>query len=129
MFFFANYILLQCDIQPFAEYAVAPHVGAWIETFTSLRDIKSFIKSHPMWVRGLKPWRPTVDDEQDFVAPHVGAWIETCLYARSWQIPVSHPMWVRGLKLVIFRHRASKNVSHPMWVRGLKPEVNDTQDK
>ena len=54
MFFFANYILLQCDIQPFAEYAVAPHVGAWIETSEDAEVAKT-----------------------DGVAPHVGAWIET----------------------------------------------------
>ena len=54
MFFFANYILLQCDIQPFAEYAVAPHVGAWIETALF-----------------------GIDDLLQCVAPHVGAWIET----------------------------------------------------
>lgn len=29
---FAKVLLLHRDIQPFAEYAVAPLVGAWIET-------------------------------------------------------------------------------------------------
>ena len=29
---FAKALLLHRDIQPFAEYAVAPLVGAWIET-------------------------------------------------------------------------------------------------
>lgn len=53
MIFIANYILLQRDIQPFAEYAVAPHVGAWIET------------------RGYGD-----NQEVPRVAPHVGAWIE-----------------------------------------------------
>ena len=33
---------------------VAPYVGAWIETFDCLKDVLSFIKSHPTWVRGLK---------------------------------------------------------------------------
>ena len=28
----AFFITLHCDIQTFTEYAVAPHVGAWIET-------------------------------------------------------------------------------------------------
>ena len=32
---------------------VAPYVGAWIETATALRTLAD-IKSHPMWVRGLK---------------------------------------------------------------------------
>ena len=30
---FAKALLLHRDIQPFAEYAVAPLVGAWIETY------------------------------------------------------------------------------------------------
>ena len=50
----AFFITLHCDIQTFTEYAVAPHVGAWIET--EIRCGR---------MRTLK------------VAPHVGAWIET----------------------------------------------------
>ena len=33
---FAKALLLHRDIQPFAEYAVAPLVGAWIETRDTL---------------------------------------------------------------------------------------------
>ena len=54
MFFIANYILLQRDIQTFAEYAVALHVSAWIETDGTLCT-------------------PIVH----YVALHVSAWIET----------------------------------------------------
>ena len=50
----AFFITLHCDIQTFTEYAVAPHVGAWIETYCL------------GVVPGTMP-----------VAPHVGAWIET----------------------------------------------------
>ena len=50
----AFFITLHCDIQTFTEYAVAPHVGAWIETSFSVRNCL-----------------------QISVAPHVGAWIET----------------------------------------------------
>ena len=32
---------------------VAPHVGAWIETCQRVRQGRA-VKSHPMWVRGLK---------------------------------------------------------------------------
>ena len=45
---------MHIDIQPFAEYAVAPYVGAWIET-SYARDLQNRIE----------------------VAPYVGAWIET----------------------------------------------------
>ena len=60
-------------------FAVAPRVGAWIETFWTLFNSLFVI-----------------------VAPRVGAWIETFNYtnknkARLW----SHPVWVRGLKLCL----------------------------
>ena len=45
---------LHCDIQTFIEYAVAPYVGAWIETVV--------IYIHQI---------------STYVAPYVGAWIET----------------------------------------------------
>ena len=57
--------------------AVAPHVGAWIETFTVIMSVKSS-QSHPTWVRGLKP--------------------EVCAYCNERGYG-SHPTWVRGLKL------------------------------
>ena len=50
----AKIVTLQSDIQTFAEYTVAPYVGAWIETLNEFTD---------------KPF--------GFVAPYVGAWIET----------------------------------------------------
>ena len=34
------------------------------------------IKSHPLWVRGLKSILPTYDTRIVTVAPLVGAWIE-----------------------------------------------------
>ena len=77
MFFFANYILLQCDIQPFAEYAVAPHVGAWIETckVPPVLGYRARVAPHVgAWIetRAICKFALLVD-----VAPHVGAWIET----------------------------------------------------
>ena len=67
---------LHCDIQTFIEYAVAPYVGAWIETNLSIRFTLK-IKSHPTWVRGLKPFEEHYVKLLIFVAPYVGAWIET----------------------------------------------------
>ena len=57
--------------------------------------------SHPVWVRGLKPFSP------DVVA----------------LVASSHPVWVRGLKLVSNCSNVSFSPSHPVWVRGLKPEI------
>ena len=34
---------------------VAPYVGAWIETWVDGPTIAEVEKSHPTWVRGLKP--------------------------------------------------------------------------
>ena len=55
---------------------VAPRVGAWIET---IKDelLKSKVKSHPVWVRGLKPVFIEPFECIHKVAPRVGAWIET----------------------------------------------------
>ena len=36
---------------------VAPRVGAWIETIDD-KDTLNRVKSHPVWVRGLKPVLP-----------------------------------------------------------------------
>ena len=58
------------------------------------------MRSHPVWVRGLK-FQEIVDlIRVKLVVPRVGAWIETKpnLFAES-RIP-SHPVWVRGLKYV-----------------------------
>ena len=75
LIFFAKIVFLQSNIQTFAGYAVAPYVGAWIETFANAQ--KQFdLKSHPMWVRGLK---------------HVS------MVGIAEDVE-SHPMWVRGLK-------------------------------
>ena len=94
----AFFITLHCDIQTFTEYAVAPHVGAWIETLLSRR-------------RHLLRW----------VAPHVGAWIETPnTFATLLATLPSRPTWARGLKHLlplVLRHSTE---SRPTWARGLK---------
>ena len=78
-------------------------------------------KSHPMWVRGLKQTSITKDLAQVDVAPHVGAWIETSKPAAFFcEVGKSHPMWVRGLKHEQFVIYTFEPLSHPMWVRGLK---------
>ena len=72
-------------------------MGAWIETSISIADI-IIGKSHPVWVRGLKPQSTLRGYEREQVAPCMGAWIETRVAPntpiRAW----SHPVWVRGLK-------------------------------
>ena len=78
------------------------------------------IKSHPMWVRGLKLPKTAQTAAACPVAPYVGAWIET---AKIWVMRrrlLSHPMWVRGLKPDYNQFSKDMEESHPMWVRGLK---------
>ncbi len=55
--------------------AVAPHAGAWIETYMK-NKFGYTDKSHPMRVRGLKPSLRAFSNVS-VVAPHAGAWIET----------------------------------------------------
>ena len=94
---FAKALLLHRDIQPFAEYAVAPLVGAWIETADTDNSTPP-----------------------SFVAPLVGAWIETLILCTRLINHRSHPSWVRGLKLNLFGQDKINQLSHPSWVRGLK---------
>ena len=78
---------------------VAPHAGAWIETYIVVL-IQSYFMS---------------------VAPHAGAWIETCYFAQpSETTKESHPMRVRGLKLTETAELVVQSPLHPMQVRGLK---------
>ena len=103
---FAKALLLHRDIQPFAEYAVAPLVGAWIET-----DYVIYAK-------------PDFD-----VAPLVGAWIETSKGYVGEFVYSSHPSWVRGLKPPIGEDLQHDTTSHPSWVRGLKQSLLNEYSK
>ena len=76
LLFFAKYLSLHRDIQPFAEYAVTPCMGVWIETL-ELGDYCKKIPSHPVWVCGLKH----------------------CILVIFFRAYKSHPVWVCGLKL------------------------------
>ncbi len=73
-------------------------MGAWIET--SYAPYHGYLrKSHPTWVRGLKP-----EEKWDELNP----------------LAMSHPTWVRGLKQHVFCGYRIIYKSHPTWVRGLK---------
>ena len=56
------------------------------------------MRSHPTWVRGLKP---LIKEPKE-------------------PAPPSHPTWVRGLKQIGRDKSANPVQSHPTWVRGLK---------
>ena len=121
--------------------AVAPYVGAWIETSIVLHS-ESFFWSHPMWVRGLKQHILHNCLRLRQVAPYVGAWIETALASilvRDASVAPYVGAWIETVALAShfafagvapyvgawietsldIAHRAHV-LSHPMWVRGLK---------
>ena len=55
--------------------------------------------SHPLQVRGLKPFFGRIGGDALNVAPFTGAWIETIDHqANSHEWTRSHPLQVRGLK-------------------------------
>ena len=76
---------------------VASFMGAWVETVNTL-SIKPLFKSHPLWVRGLKPQRYRGLRHPNHVASFMGAWVETMLIRMCCRKMKSHPLWVRGLK-------------------------------
>ena len=78
--------------------SVAPFVGAWIETGRRHRTIICGRKSLPSWERGLKPSESLVEDRHDW----------------------SLPSWERGLKPKYYIDWLEKNGSLPSWERGLK---------
>ena len=80
--------------------AVAPHVGAWIETTRKMFMAYS-ATSLPMWERGLK--RPR--------------------HYHYRQDQRSLPMWERGLKHKRLNQSQQILTSLPMWERGLKPHA------
>ena len=81
-----------------------------------------FYRSHPVWVRGLKPKFGVIMIKPIGVAPRVGAWIETPSVCAYLYFITSHPVWVRGLKQEDGKKRHVLCASHPVWVRGLKQE-------
>ena len=79
----AKSVILNTDIQAFAEYTVAPRVGAWIET--ELPESSSKVgTSRPVWARGLKLCQSRNREGKNCVAPRVGAWIETYVEAKNY---------------------------------------------
>ena len=76
---------------------VAPHAGAWIETFPKALYLNN-PPSPPMRGRGLKLSVNMDLYNRPFVAPHAGAWIETQYDMTFGHEVASPPMRGRGLK-------------------------------
>ena len=98
---------------------VAPRVGAWIET-RCIRWARTWLPSHPVWVRGLKRLPASRAKANSQVAPRVGAWIETIsiTYNSIWlNVAPRVGAWI---ETVIKDPENYGFESHPVWVRGLK---------
>ena len=85
---------------------VTPCMGVWIETGNMLEHLNP-IKSHPVWVCGLKLWH--------------------C--PKKQRLVLSHPVWVCGLKLSLRIINLSLIKSHPVWVCGLKQARDKTVNR
>ena len=72
-------------------------MGVWIETIYQTLII-NILKSHPVWVCGLKLDLFSVEAFKN----------------------ESHPVWVCGLKLNTMLNNRANILSHPVWVCGLK---------
>ena len=79
------------------------------------------MRSHPVWVCGLKLGHTSIATTQIYVTPCMGVWIETRFIIPMLNNPgKSHPVWVCGLKLGGTRADSEEALSHPVWVCGLK---------
>ncbi len=123
-------------------YKVAPHAGAWIETFVTgdyacdsvsrpmrarglklqpMLHLEMFGKSRPMRARGLKRlFRESLRNNL-VVAPHAGAWIETSTFYK--RLPAEHvaPHAGAWIETGVFPRSGLQRGSRPMRARGLKP--------
>ena len=124
LLFFAKYLSLHRDIQPFAEYAVTPCMGVWIETIESVnsRICQCVTPCMGVWIETRPLSMLTLPQ---VVTPCMGVWIETCLRNCIASEYKSHPVWVCGLKLEGDVKMSNGRKSHPVWVCGLKLREQD----
>ena len=73
---FAKSLSLHRDIQPFAEYAVTPFVGVWIETKKLEADLlqANVTPFVGVWIETFAKGDVAM---RETVTPFVGVWIET----------------------------------------------------
>ena len=79
LLFFAKYLSLHRDIQPFAEYAVTPCMGVWIETGITKSEA-SVLQVTPCMGVWIETVSLSVLSLRQAVTPCMGVWIETTWY-------------------------------------------------
>ena len=129
----------------FERLNVTPFVGVWIETLAmpnclsvdishTLRGcvdwnlsinmcINVHVESHPSWVCGLKPRKPTRWKSGWMSHPSWVCGLKHNLTIKIFPQLRSHPSWVCGLKLRNCCETNCEGKSHPSWVCGLKHAV------
>ncbi len=107
------------NILYFAEYAVAPLVGAWIETvLRTQRNGQTEVA--PLVGAWIETPLKNSSAQQLRVAPLVGAWIETSTKlekSMKWTVAPLVGAWIETYEINMFYRNGG---SHPSWVRGLK---------
>ena len=74
-------------------------MGAWIETITTVGNVVSGSAVAPRVGAWIETCKIIALTNRRTVAPRVGAWIETQYIPKSYSMgSLSHPVWVRGLK-------------------------------
>ncbi len=99
---------------------VAPHAGAWIETICSSRQASPWW-SRPTRARGLKLTAQGLKRADAEVAPHAGAWIETphlALFQGGAHVAPHAGAWIETA--ATRAASASPRLSRPTRARGLK---------
>ena len=104
---------MHCDIQPFAEYAVTPFVGVWIETQIMRSKISSSYVT-PFVGVWIETYMPSGLQRDQQVTPFVGVWIETLKNLVDLENLWSHPSWVCGLKPAILTHMNAASLGHTL---------------
>ena len=104
------------------QIAVAPFVGAWVETppppvFSAANPVAPFVGA---WVE-TQPFRAALLSAH--VAPFVGAWVETGWHNYPTRYNIVAPFvgaWVETSRMILYKNGVI--MSRPSWARGLKLE-------
>ena len=100
--------------------AVAPYMGAWIET-SSGSGTDLIYQSLPIWERGLKPGYLVVVKERVWSLPIWERGLKLAMGIEQNLWFASLPIWERGLKRQDGPAPLDLHQSLPIWERGLKP--------
>ena len=94
-------------------------MGVWIETGAICID-EMFVRSHPVWVCGLKLLNLNKKVQDVHVTPCMGVWIETQELSTLTLPQVVTPCMGVWIETKRAKDLEGDLLSHPVWVCGLK---------